>query len=291
MLVSDSRAPALHHRGELVARLERHRRASGAIQRADLVKGVVHHAGRPVILQQAGIERERRLAGVGAEVGLAVLDIRPAHVVQHVAERVGDRRLEAARDERRDRAVAGFQLLGSVRHLGQRRRICDAALGEHVLAVIDDRAFNVGGNAGELAADRRRFHQGRAQAGEIVVRRDVGLELGEIHVPAGLRELLALARHESHEHVHLVAARVEHGDEPLAHLLFLIRINPQRHAGQLLELGLMTRDRVADGVVVGQEIDRRPFVLHPVEIRSVRGLLGSKQGEDGETWGVNSHGA
>jgi len=68
----------------------------------------------------------------------------------------------------------------------------------------------------------------------------------------------------------LVAVRVHDGDQTLAHLLFLITVDLQGHAGQLLEIGLVGQHRLRDRIVVGEKGDRRALELHPVEIGGVR---------------------
>jgi hypothetical protein len=114
--------------------------------------------------------------------------------VQHVAESVGDRGLKAARDERRDRAVAGLDLFGGRLDILDGFWRLNAALLEDVGAVIEDRAFDVHRHAGQLAAEGRGLQQGPAQPGRVVLLGDFVLgHRREIGVPAGGGELFALA--------------------------------------------------------------------------------------------------
>ena len=115
------------------------------------------------------------------------------------------------------------------------------------------------------------LQQRLAQAGKIVFLGHVVLRHGgQIGIPAGGGELLAFARRQRHEHIDLVAARIHDGDQPLAHLLLLVAVDLERHAGELLEIGLVGQQRLRHRVVVGEEGDGLALEFLPVEIGRVR---------------------
>ena len=276
---------ALDHVGQLILRFERHGGAPGPVDRVDLIEAVVHHAGRAVLLQQRAVEVHRLEVGCRTKIGLARLHVAAAHVVDEVAEGVGQRVLQPARHERRDLRVARLDFLGRRQQVVDRGRHGDTAFLEDVAAIIQHRAFDVHRNAGQPAADGGGLQQRRAESGKIIVGRRVGGEFLKIAVPAGLGELRALAGDEGHEHVHLVAARVQHRHQALAHLLLLIGVHLQGHAGQLLERRLVVGDGVAERIVVGQEGHCLALVFLPVEAgrpgRRCGGDAGQRGRDDG----------
>ena len=262
---------------------ERHGCAAGPIERGELVEAVVHDARRPVFLDQVGIGAERLLAFRRAEGGLAVLHVGAAHIVQEDAERVGQCRLQPACREGRHGGIAGLDLVGHLGDVVDRRRRRDLAFREDVGAIIEQRPLDIERDPGEDAVERRGLDERRAQIAEIVVRRDVFLrQRRQVRVPARGGELLSFARGQRHEDVGLVAMRVQHRQQPLAHLLLLIGVHLQLDAGQFLEIVLVFQDRRRDRIVVGKERDRRALVGLPVEVGRIgrhRGRARERQGE------------
>ncbi len=68
---------ALHHAADLIAGLEGHGGLSFAVERGDLVEGVIYHARRAVVLEELTVEPQRVLPCLTAETGLAVLMYSP----------------------------------------------------------------------------------------------------------------------------------------------------------------------------------------------------------------------
>ena len=190
--------------------------------------------------------------------------------MQENAERIGQRRLQAARCERCNGGVARLDLGGRRGDVVDRVRRRHLAFGEYVGAVVEKRSFDVERNSGKDAVERRRLDERRAEIVETVIRRDVFLhQRHQVRIPAGRRELLSLARGQRHEDVDLVAVGVHHRQQALAHLLLLVGVHLQLHAGQFLEVVLVFQDRRRPGIVVGEERDGFALVGLPVEIRCI----------------------
>src|SRR4029079_16131948 len=112
--------------------------AAAAIERRYLLEAVVDDAGRAIVAQQPAVGIQRLLALRRAKIGFSVCHVAATDIVQHVAESVGDRWLQPARDERRDGGVTGLDLLRRGFDVLDRRRLLDAAFLEDVGAVIKD---------------------------------------------------------------------------------------------------------------------------------------------------------